>query len=251
MEFIGSSKTASIESDFFSIFELAAHCFHLKGEREKAENYQVNCMFGRYDLSEDNEEESVNSLVQDIVVHPEWNYTVESFHADISVIILFDTLTFNDVIQPVCLPQLNYEDVTGNGTVVGWGKSEHSGDNNFDTTPNKVDIPVVNGTYCYVKYPKLAPYSSFASFCGGHEDKGKAPCVGDSGGGFYVKGKCRWTIRGVVSGSLYDSKYNCDINKFALYTNVAKFVDWVENIVRETEKDVWNDVDLNCTSSYR
>lgn len=204
-------------------------------------------MFGRYDLKEAHEEGSVNSLVLDILIHPEWNFSSERYHADISIVVLFDKITFSDTIQPVCLPESSYGEVAGLGKVIGWGKSDHSGSKNFDTIPSQVDIPAVNGSYCYVTYSKLAPHSSHTSFCGGYEDQRKAPCLGDSGGGFYLKNKCRWNIRGIVSGSLFESVLGCDINKFQLYTNVALFVDWIRKTVQDTEETVWHNVDLSCS----
>lgn len=75
---------------------------------------------------------------------------------------------------------------------------------------------------------------------------------GDSGGGFYIQNltEYSWNIRGIVSGSLVDFEHGCDINKFQLYTNVARFVGWILEVVQETKELAWDYVELNC-SSYR
>lgn len=209
------------------------------------------CLLGRYSLSDPNEEGSINSLVSEIVIHNEWNSTNEHFHADIAVVVLMDFIEFSDTVKPVALPPSNFNEVSGIGTVVGWGKSEHSGKVKFfDDKPSKVQIPAVNGSYCYVRFPKLAAHSSHGSFCGGYENKGKAPCLGDSGGGFYIESSVSgvWKVNGIVSGSLIDPMYGCDINKFQLYTNVAKFIDWITKVMKETREIVWKFVDFDCNT---
>lgn len=187
-------------------------------------------------------------MVSEIVIHDEWNSTDWRYHSDIAVVVLIDSMLYSDTIQPVCLPQLSYDDVFGTGTVVGWGKSERSGYNNYDDTPNKVKLPIVNGTYCLTTFPLLANHASVSTFCGGYENKGKAPCLGDSGGGFYLKKASNnaWSINGIVSGALSDRNGGCDINKFQLYTSVARFTGWINKVVKETKKVVWIDVEFDC-----
>lgn len=203
----------------------------------KLQPYHVMCMLGRFNLSDTNEAGSVNSLVSDIIIHDDWNSTDWRFHADIAIVVMTDSIVFSNTIQPVCLPQQNYNEPSMIGTVVGWGKSEHSGFKQFDDTPSKVDIPAINASHCFVTFPKIASYASVTTFCGGYENKGKAPCLGDGGGGFYFKSPSSniWNINGIVSGSLADWTYGCDINKFHLYTNVARFVDWITKVMKETE----------------
>lgn len=62
-------------------------------------------------------------------------------------------------------------------------------------------------------------------------NKGKAPCLGDSGDGFYVKDATTWTVKGIVSSSLLTQRHDCDTNVFSLYTNVAKFSDWITEMM--------------------
>lgn len=37
-------------------------------------------------------------------------------------------------------------------------------------------------------------------------------------------------LRGIVSASLYDLNFDCDVHNFALYTNAFKFTEWIRNI---------------------
>lgn len=216
---------------------------------EKVKPYEVLCMLGKYNLSDNHEDGSVSSVVRNIAIHPNWNLESWQYDSDIAIVTLFDTIEFTDTIRPVCLPQPNYQEFSDVGTVVGWGKSENSGDS-FDSTPSKVLIPSVNASHCLSTYPQLAAHSSNAAFCGGYQNKRKAPCLGDSGGGFYLQEASSqfWNIRGIVSGSLADAEHGCDINKFQLYTNVARFVDWIEIEKQKTEKFFWKDVVFDCKS---
>lgn len=194
---------------------------------------QILAQIGKFDLTVEDEYGSRNSSVMYIVVHPDWNFNKEPYDADIAVIGLDDPIEYSNFIQPICLPTTSYADAEGTGVVSGWGKSRS--DNNHDTRPSKLELPVVNSTHCYPTFPKLAASSSRRMFCGGFENQNKAPCTGDSGGGFYIKDestKSFLKIIGIVSGSLTTLEFGCDPNKFSLYTNVARFVDWITMVMK-------------------
>ena len=53
-----------------------------------------------------------------------------------------------------------------------------------------------------------------------------------SGGGFFVKARGLWTLRGIVSSGAFHSGYiGCDTNGYALYTKLTDFVDWIRKSV--------------------
>lgn len=188
--------------------------------------------------------------VWDIVVHPDWNFNKEQYEADISMVVLQEEAEFTNQIQPVCLPAPSYDEVIGNGIVVGWGESETSL-RNSEMKPKKVEIPAINSSFCYTRFPKLASFSSVHAFCGGYDGKGTAPCLGDSGGGFYLhdKNSSTWSVRGIVSGAIKDPIVGCDVNKYTLYTNVARFIEWINVVVEETKKISWKAVEFICKGS--
>lgn len=227
----------------------AAHCFQEKNEAKSREANEVLCKLGKHDLEDLYEEGSQNYLVSEIFIHPRWNFTTEKYDSDISILALLNYVEFSDRIQTICLPTPNFKEVTGDGVVVGWGKSERS-DGNFDTMPSKVKIPAVNASYCFSTFPQLAPAASVGLFCGGYINKNKAPCMGDSGGGFYSKIKGVWNVKGIVSGSLPDIVGNCDINKFQFYTNVARYIEWITNVMEKTLDLVWKEVTINCLAEW-
>ena len=66
--------------------------------------------------------------------------------------------------------------------------------------------------------------------------------LGDSGGGMYTNVGSVWYIRGIVSASLFRNDGTCDVSKYAVVTNVAKYTNWINSVVQQK-------VDLNCKYS--
>jgi secreted trypsin-like serine protease len=206
----------------------------------------VLATMGKYDLSVANEFGSENAVVTDIELHPDWNFNAQRYDADISIVILQRRVKFSQQIQPICIPEESYEEVGGIGTVVGWGRSESS--EKHDTIPNELVIPAVNSSHCYTTFTLLSAVSSNRAFCGGYENEGRSPCLGDSGSGFYVLDpvSASWNVRGIVSASLVDLDYGCDVNKFSLYTNVARFTSWINKTIKETQEISYQFIDYKC-----
>ena len=47
----------------------------------------------------------------------------------------------------------------------------------------------------------------------------------------------QWTLRGITSAALTDEKTNkCDVNSLAVYTDAAKFTDWMNEIMKNYPK---------------
>jgi hypothetical protein len=240
---------------FLNISFTAAHCFSTKGRSETVAAEDVIAMLGKHYLNDFNESGSINSSLSEIILHPDLSNSLNSsYDADIAILVLIDPINFTDLIRPVCLPEQSFDDVTGVGVNVGWGQSQR---NHFhDIKPNGLEIPVINSTHCFSQFPKLALISSDSSFCGGYENQGKAPCLGDSGGGLYFQDSKNlpWIARGIVSSSLLDNNRQCNINAFQLYTNVARYVDWIDENVARTMETAWDYVEFDCyhmTCSHR
>lgn len=181
----------------------------------------------------------------DIIYHPDWKSYDIKYDADIAVVVLDKTISFGNAIQPVCLPPKTFEEVSGVGMVVGWGKSENSDAKFHDSRPNKILVPAINSSHCYTTFPKLAEISSIRSFCGGYDQLGIAPCHGDSGGGFYLRNNAAWMVQGIVSSTILD-KDGCDVNVFSIYTNVAQFVEWIEEVVDRTYETIYEFLTFQC-----
>lgn len=204
----------------------------------------------------DNEFGSKTSLVDDIIIHPDWDFNSEKYDADISVVVMIEPIEYSRHIQPICLPpqkNKNDEYPTGTGLIVGWGMSEHSGANFNDPTLNQLKQPIVSAHFCYPRFPDLAAASSDRAFCGGFDSQSKSACGGDSGGGFYFEDKSTstWIVKGIVSGGLQDvDGYSCNVNAFTLYSNVAIFVDWITKVMQESKAAPWVFVNFTCVANH-
>lgn len=71
--------------------------------------------------------------------------------------------------------------------------------------------------------------TSNLSFCAGFKN-GSSVCNGDSGGGMVFQRNNKWYLRGIVSVSIaLQNQARCDPNHYAVFTDVAKFTNWIEN----------------------
>lgn len=186
----------------------------------------VRANLGKYDLRIRNETGSRSHSIREIFIHPDWR-----FDPDIAILLLEEPANFSSIVQPICLPAKNSDVVDGTGTVVGWGKMAHTSDS-YSSTPKQLQVPAIDDDTCYKTVEKLARYSSDRMFCGGFVNQSKATCSGHSGGGFYSSnGDSIWSIRGIVSGGLVTTTRRCDVNSYTLFTNVAKFRDWIFEVI--------------------
>jgi secreted trypsin-like serine protease len=232
----------------------AAHCFQGKYRVEKASPVDVIALLGKFNLGIDDEVGSEACLIDDIIIHDNWDYNVKAYDADIAVVILVEMVVFNHDIQPICLPKQSEAYPTGTGTIVGWGKSEHAGDKQHDTVLNELRQPAVDGYRCFSNAPQLAYAVSERTFCGGFVNQDKSACGGDSGGGFYFENSSSsmWTVDGIVSGGVIDrtNGLGCSIKTYTLYTNVARFVEWITEVIKETKEVTWKFVDFKCVDFW-
>lgn len=224
----------------------ASHCFQYKGISTPTEPEYVNALIGRHKISNRSEPGSKIHPVWEFILHPDWKFDEDKFNADIAIAVLKDPVGFSNQIQPVCLPVARSQAPVGRGYVIGWGKATVEA--HYDETPNKLSLPIVNASYCYTRFPRLSIYSSHRAFCAGYENEERGSCTGDSGGGFLMKDEKEffWSVYGIVSGSLWDEKYGCDVNSFAIYTNVALFRNRIDTETQRNENINWQTIEVQC-----
>lgn len=56
------------------------------------------------------------------------------------------------------------------------------------------------------------------------------PCLGDSGGGFFVKSGKQWILQGIISSAFLNGD-GCDTDTFSVYTNINYFTLWIKNTI--------------------
>lgn len=210
----------------------AAHCFQNKEQVEIVPARILTAYLGKFDLDNAYEQHSESSRITQIIIHPDWKPDHLSYDADIAIVVLRDKIEFTPHIRPVCLPPRSDSEVTGSGTVVGWGLSNNSVESGtHEKTPIELQIPAINASHCYTRFHDLVYASSTRMFCGGYDNQGKGPCSGDSGSGYYALNSYSspsFVIQGIVSVAQVDNLKKCDVNKYSLFTNVGRFVDWIE-----------------------
>lgn len=197
----------------------AAHCIEASAP-EDVDDFVV--FLGKHKLREPG---AVRCVTDNIYVHPDyqkdnWNLA----DADIAMITVREVM-FTRAVKPVCvfLDPVDLEIFVGQlGTLAGWGRDE------FGRNPDELrqtTVSIVDQKRCKASHIEFANIKR--SFCAG--GVGSGPCNGDSGGGLFVRFNQKWFLRGIVSTSLSDlyDKSGCNVNNYALYTDVCRFTEWV------------------------
>lgn len=225
----------------------AAHCFRSKDRNEKTRTAQlVKALLGKYDLNVKNETGAKSHLVSEIVIHDDWNILNSEYDADIAILVLNEEAMLNKYVQPVCLPAEN-EEVTENGIVVGWGKSSTGSNDAYKPTPQQLQLPVIDNDTCYNTFPELKTHLASRLFCGGFVNQSKATCTGDSGGGMHFMNEdASWTVRGIVSVGLAIKERECNANAYTLFTDVAKFRNWIIDVMKGTKPKTLQSIRFLC-----
>jgi len=171
----------------------------------------------------------ISTKIKSINVHKHWNTDVSNFDADIAILELVEEVEFSSYIQPICLAD-EYSDIAdaSQGTVIGFGLTKNG---TLSNIANKLQISIRDYHNCIVNSSSHQTFATARTFCGGPAD-GRGVCHGDSGGGVYVLHKDVFYLRGLVSSSLVNNKYECDTHQQAVFTDVTQFCDWIESSIK-------------------
>ncbi|XP_018335651.1 serine protease gd [Agrilus planipennis] len=206
----------------------AAHC--VKENDKTIPTHQLLIILGRKNLqvwSNDDGAEQVES--EELILHPD--YRKATADADIAVVVLSKGIRFTPYIKPVCLWMDNnalQNVVNSRGVVVGWGRDENGQVVTFE--PKQVTMPIVAQEACLRSNKAFADITSNRSFCAGDRNN-SGPCNGDSGGGFVMKIREKWVLRGVVSYSLSKRDRICDLEEYVVFTDASKFTEWILSLI--------------------
>uniref|UniRef100_A0A4Y0BQE4 Peptidase S1 domain-containing protein n=1 Tax=Anopheles funestus TaxID=62324 RepID=A0A4Y0BQE4_ANOFN len=215
----------------------AAHCLYTSSGRIELDRLSVQV--GRNQLSEASTRSQEHQAEQ-LIVHP--GYSPDSVADDIALIRLATDITMTRYIQPVCLWNMepNHELIVGrNGTVVGFGLTEHDRVSDY---LRQAAIEVVDSWTC-IQSDRVAYGSTLTAgmYCGGGK-AGVSVCNGDSGGGMFFQFSDNWYVRGVVSFMpLRENIGLCDGTKYTVFTDVAKYREWVAQFINPTLASVRED----------
>lgn len=93
-------------------------------------------------------------------------------------------------------------------------------------TPTELEVSIVPNDICFLEHFRLTFISSTRTFCGIGK-LGSAPCLGDSGGGFFMKQGRNWYLRGIISASLLSKNRTCDVSNHTIYSNIFDYYNWI------------------------
>ncbi|XP_004842498.2 transmembrane protease serine 3 [Heterocephalus glaber] len=166
-------------------------------------------------------------LVEKIVYHSK--YKPKRLGNDIALMKLAGPLTFDEMVQPVCLP--NSEESFPDSKVCwtsGWGATEDGG----DTSPvlNHAAVPLISNKICNHR-DVYGGIISPSMLCAGYLKGGVDSCQGDSGGPLVCQQSRLWKLVGTTSFGM-----GCaDVNKPGVYTRITSFLDWIHE---QMERDL-------------
>ncbi|GJQ73783.1 CLIPC1 [Trypoxylus dichotomus] len=159
-------------------------------------------------------------------------YRTLSHYNDIALLELDRTVTFSKYVRPACLP--SEEDLTNAQLIAtGWGALEFTGRTSDDLM--KVDLKFFPTAQCQQVFPPQARLENGidgdSQICaGGADNESKDTCQGDSGGPLEIRTANSPAMYEVVGITSFGRGCG-NINTPAVYTKVAHFVPWIEQIV--------------------
>lgn len=159
-------------------FKLAAHCFYGKGAYQQGHDATNSYVVaGKHDLRYFEASAQKRNLLK-IILHPDWKPDAVNFDADIALATTEYPFYFTSSVQPVCLPNFNAVLIHPLGKVVGWGRSEKTGDNKADheNLPKEIEVKAVTNEECFLHYDEFSKISSPRTFCAGWPGKNIGPC---------------------------------------------------------------------------
>ncbi|XP_042147178.1 venom protease [Ixodes scapularis] len=204
----------------------AAHCVSVGVRATKLPARVFSVRLGDHDLSSADD----NTLPIDVdvsAVHRHPSYDRRTYSNDVAVLELSKEVSFNQFVQPVCLPfgEISKKDVTGyHGFIAGWGATQFTGEGS--SVLREAQIPIWEEAECRKAYERHLPIEK-TQLCAGDANGKKDSCQGDSGGPLVLPFEGRYYVLGVVS-----SGKDCATPGFpGIYTRVTSYLDWLKGII--------------------
>jgi len=163
------------------------------------------------------------------IPHPDYDPTDND--NDFAIIQLHIGLVFSARVNPVCLPNPDYDYDDVLATVSGWGLLTSTGPPPFQL--QKVNVNTMTNVQCTTS-PNLWLPNEITDNMICAADDGKDACEGDSGGPMVTNEEGFYSLIGVVSFGLEDEFGNpeCAISEFpGVYSRVTAALAWIENYV--------------------
>ncbi|XP_041638110.1 coagulation factor VII-like [Cheilinus undulatus] len=206
----------------------AAHCIH----GNNPQNFTVVAGEHNLDVEEGTEQRIPVSMA---IAHD--GYVHETADSDIALLRLSQPVTLNRHVVPICLPTKHlaqgellatrYHDVSGWGSRINGGNEEDSA-NTAPVSPllRKFTVPMIPTSRCS---PSSAQFNFSSNLlCAGYMEIDHQSCRGDDGSPLVtLYGSTRFLTGVVAWGRGCTPK-----GIYGVYTNMANYVDWVEDVMK-------------------
>lgn len=184
---------------------------------------------GEYDLSRDDETEYLDFGIDVIKRHKDYK-----FYNDIALIRLDRQVHFTANIRPACL--WNKDEINVSKAVaIGFGYTDYLGESS--KVLRQVTLDIIDQKTCsgLVTHSRRLKYGiADTQICASVLSGGKDTCPGDSGGPLQLSFNNDPCIKYVIG--LTSLGKMCGVkNSPGIYTKVSKYLDWIENIVWNSE----------------
>uniref|UniRef100_A0A3Q0QUR5 Transmembrane serine protease 13b n=1 Tax=Amphilophus citrinellus TaxID=61819 RepID=A0A3Q0QUR5_AMPCI len=154
-------------------------------------------------------------LVEKIILDENYNKTTND--QDVALLKLKSPVTFNDKVQPACLPAFDQNFAHGTQCWTSGFGTTQAGSDLMEVTVDIIDTRVCNSRDVY------EGLVTDNMICAGKLEGGKDSCQGDSGGPLVCQGKSRFYLVGITSwGAGCGGK-----NKPGVYTKVSRVLPWI------------------------
>ena len=141
---------------------------------------------------------------------------------DIALLRLSEDVTISKGVMPACLSKEAEPIIGDTVTTIGWGLTSYEGSQS--EVLQKVDLELNDLVACQEQYGMYGVEIGSKMICA--SGNGTDACQGDSGGPLLVSKNGKGYVVGVVSFGI-----GCANPYFpGVYTNVAKYADWVRDI---------------------
>ncbi|XP_004524581.1 serine protease 1-like [Ceratitis capitata] len=153
----------------------------------------------------------------DIIIHPKWSRLLA--RNDISLIRI-PTVTFDDSIQPVALPEIasTYSTYDGESVIAsGWGRTSDT-NKAVSSKLQYAFMTVISNAQCKKSFASITASNICIATTGG-----VSTCNGDSGGPLVLA-----TTKVQIGLTSFGSKDGCALGIPAAFTRLTSYLDWIK-----------------------
>ncbi|XP_021503578.1 serine protease 46 [Meriones unguiculatus] len=170
-------------------------------------------------------------LVNSILIHENFNNQMSQ---DIALLKLKYALSWSPLVQPVCLPTINFKPTVGTMCwVIGWGQDKIKESSKGPYNLQGLAVRIMNNEICNHRYQFLLTKSQKAfigndMLCASSE-WGLDTCQDTSGSSLVCQINNTWIQMGVVSWN-----FGCGGRQFpSIYTSTSHFTHWIKKQISD------------------